>query len=248
MTKKVKDTTPDPQQEGEETMADDNPGKTSVKKSARSRKRSTTDEVAAEKADAQSSQHEGEQEEEEEVKSSAANDDDEGESQEEIARRLAVEQQSNTMARKPLALKMARVMAEVRHVPKNGRNDFHKYDYIMESDLVDRLRGKLAEQGVALLPSIREHVSSQINDHRGKPQNLATITLDITFVDGDSGDSFTTSWVGQGVDSGDKAYYKAYTGAFKYALLKTFLVTAEDDSPRSVRAPSSNYGRSRRRA
>ena len=227
-------------------MADDK-NKTSKKTITRAKKTRSSD---AEQELA--TQEEGEEEvadaSEEVAASSAANDDDESESQEEIARRLAMEQQSNTMARKPLALKMARVMAEVRHVPKNGRNDFHKYDYIMESDLVDRLRGKLAEQGVALLPSIREHVSSQINDHRGKPQNLATITLDITFVDGDSGDSFTTSWVGQGVDSGDKAYYKAYTGAFKYALLKTFLVTAEDDSPRSVKAPSSNYERSRRRA
>ncbi len=44
-----------------------------------------------------------------------------------------------TMA-KPLALKMARVMSEVRHVPKNGRNDFHGYDfYAYSSGSADRL-------------------------------------------------------------------------------------------------------------
>jgi len=150
-----------------------------------------------------------------------------------------------THAAKPLALKMARVMAEVSTVPKNGRNDFHGYDYIMESDLVDQLRGKLAAQGVAIFPSIREHVVSQTQDARGRAQYMATVTLDVTFIDGDSGDQMTTTWVGQGVDAGDKSYYKAYTGAFKYALLKTFLIAGEDDGNPEVRAPRQS---SRRRA
>lgn len=151
-------------------------------------------------------------------------------------------------AANPLALKMARVMAEVRHVPKNGRNDFHKYDYIMESDLVDRLRGRLAEQRVMVFPSVREHTTLPMTDARGKTQYLATVTLDITFIDSDSGDQITTTWVGQGMDNGDKSYYKAYTGAFKYALLKTFLVTAEEElEPRRMRAPRGG-GRNQRYA
>ncbi len=148
-----------------------------------------------------------------------------------------------TMA-KPLALKMARVMSEVRHVPKNGRNDFHGYDYICESDLVDKLRGKLAEQGVAIFPSISEHTVERTKDARGKIQYLATVTLEITFIDGESGDQVTTTWVGQGVDQGDKSYYKAYTGAFKHALLKTFLVTAsEPDQDTRMRSPGPARGR-----
>ncbi|MEM1349448.1 MAG: ERF family protein [Myxococcota bacterium] len=132
---------------------------------------------------------------------------------------------------KPLALKMARVMAEVRNIPKKGRNDFHDYNYIMESDLVDHLRGKLAEQGVAIFPSIREHKVTHVEGQRGRTQYLATVTLELTFIDGETGDQMTTSWVGQGADQGDKSYYKAYTGAFKHALLKTFLITGEAQPP-----------------
>lgn len=131
---------------------------------------------------------------------------------------------------KPLAMKIARVMSELSHVPKNGRNNFLDYNYITESDLVDSLRGKLAEQGVAIFPSILEHKMTTIKDQRGKPQLLATVTVELTFVDGDSGDEFSTIWVGQGIDQGDKGYYKAYTGAFKYGLMKTFLVTGEDET------------------
>lgn len=150
-----------------------------------------------------------------------------------------------TRAAKPLALKMARVMSVVRHVPKRGRNDFHKYTYIQESDLVDRLRGALAAQGVAIFPSIREHVVTQTQDNRGKNQFLATVTLELTFVDGESGDQMTTTWVGQGLDPADKAFYKAYTGAFKHALLKTFLVTPDESSqqPMSGRGGRRQQGR-----
>ena len=130
---------------------------------------------------------------------------------------------------RPLAVKMAEVLGEVGNVPKNGRNDFHGYDYIQESDLVDHLRGKLAAAGIAIFPSIREHVVTQVQDARSRIQYMATVTLDVTFIDGDTGDQMTTTWVGQGVDSGDKSYYKAYTGAFKYALLKTFMVSTGDD-------------------
>jgi hypothetical protein len=134
-----------------------------------------------------------------------------------------------TASQRPLAVKMAEILGEVGNVPKNGRNDFHGYDYIQESDLVDHLRSKLAKAGIAIFPSIREHVVTQVQDARSRIQYMATVTLDVTFIDGDTGDKMTTTWVGQGVDAGDKSYYKAYTGAFKYALLKTFMVSTGDD-------------------
>jgi hypothetical protein len=38
--------------------------------------------------------------------------------------------------------------------------------------------------------------------------------------------------VGEGQDAGDKAVYKAMTGALKYCLLKTFLIPTGDDPER----------------
>ncbi len=141
---------------------------------------------------------------------------------------------------RPLARKMATVLSEVHRVPKNGRNDFHGYDYVYESDLVDHIRDKLAEQGVAIFPSVREHSVAELEDGRGRTQYLTTVTLDVSLVDGESGDQMTTTWVGQGLDSGDKGYYKAYTGAIKYFLLKTFLIsTGDDPETEDVEPPAS---------
>lgn len=138
---------------------------------------------------------------------------------------------------RPLAKKLAQVLADVHRVPKNGRNDFHRYDYVYESDLVDHIRDKLAEQGVAIFPSVTDHSVEEMQDARNKVSYLTTVTLDITLVDGESGDMMTTTWVGQGMDNGDKGYYKAYTGAIKYFLMKTFLISTGDD-PEHEEAPS----------
>lgn len=126
---------------------------------------------------------------------------------------------------RPLATKLARIMGELRHVPKNGYNSFHKYAYTMESDIVDALRGHLAAAGVIIMPSVVGHTVAEAD----RKQTIATVTLELTIIDGESGDSLVSQWVGQGMDQGDKAYYKAYTGAMKYALLKTFLISTGDD-------------------
>lgn len=130
---------------------------------------------------------------------------------------------------RPLAKKLAKVLADVHRVPKNGRNDFHKYDYVTESDLVDHIRDKLAEHGVAIFPSVSSHDVIEVEDQRKRKTYLTTVTLDITMIDGESGDMMTTTWIGQGTDQTDKGYYKAYTGAMKYFLMKTFLISTGDD-------------------
>jgi len=50
-----------------------------------------------------------------------------------------------------------------------------------------------------------------------------------TFTDVDGGEEITTKVAGQGLDAGDKAPYKAMTGALKYALLQSFLLATGDD-------------------
>ena len=53
----------------------------------------------------------------------------------------------------------------------------------------------------------------------------------------------TVKVAGEGLDTGDKAPYKAMTGALKYALLQSFLL-ATGDNPENEPAQS-HYARSR---
>jgi hypothetical protein len=58
---------------------------------------------------------------------------------------------------------------------------------------------------------------------------MARAVMAYTFSDVDSGEEIVAKVAGQGLDSGDKAPYKAMTGALKYALLQSFLLATGDD-------------------
>jgi hypothetical protein len=126
-----------------------------------------------------------------------------------------------------LAAALAQVVGAMNRVPKNGRNSFHKYDYATESDIMDAVRAELAKVGVAIFPSVGE-VKVGEADPKDRLGPVTTVELLVTFVH-ESGEAMTTRWYGQGQDKTDKGYYKAYTGAMKYCLLKTFLMSTGDD-------------------
>lgn len=124
-------------------------------------------------------------------------------------------------------------MANVERIPKTGYNSFHKYHYATESDLVESGRKLLVEQGLVLFNDVREYEITG---------DLATVKIDFTLCDIETGESVTTCIVGQGVDKGDKAFYKAYAGATKYYLMKTFLIPTGDDPESDPATDQRAYG------
>lgn len=125
-------------------------------------------------------------------------------------------------------------MKEVERVPKNGRNEFHGYDFAQEVDILRSVRGKLAELGVLLLTSV-ESASRQ--------DTLTEVQTVHTFIDAESGEQLVVKGYGQGQDKNDKGGPKAITSALKYALLKNLLIPTGDDPEKD--SPESN---GRRRA
>lgn len=121
------------------------------------------------------------------------------------------------------------VMAAVERVPKNGFNKFHNYEYATESDLLKVIRPAMAENGLALFPS-QTHVSEP--DASGN----VTVRVEYTYAHV-SGEVWPHPLVSHGVGNdrakngsdGDKAVYKAVTGANKYMLFKLFQVDTGDD-------------------
>jgi hypothetical protein len=126
----------------------------------------------------------------------------------------------------PLSLtqKLCQVMATVDRIPKTGRNDFHGYNYAEEAVIVEAIRQELASRNVMLYPSLQTRMGAVFVEG-----GITTVMMTYTFVDGDSGETMESAWAGQGQDSGDKGLYKAYTGAQKYFLLKTFLMPTGDE-------------------
>jgi hypothetical protein len=139
-----------------------------------------------------------------------------------------------TIAPSGLITKLAAIMAAVERIPKRGHNDFHHYDYATEADIVSAIRHELASRHVMLLPAITGTTRDAVGE---KGSVLTTLTMEMTFVDGETGETITRPWAGAGTDKEDKGLYKSLTGAVKYFLLKTFLIPTGDDPEQAQAAP-----------
>jgi hypothetical protein len=127
-----------------------------------------------------------------------------------------------------LAKKIAQVMAAIDRVPKNGVNDYHGYEYSTDDDVMQSVRPVMAEHNLIALPSVTERETVEVETNKGT-ETKTYITMEITLIDGDSGQSKTVMWDGEAQDGQDKGLYKAYTSGIKYWALKTFLLSADAD-------------------
>jgi hypothetical protein len=136
--------------------------------------------------------------------------------------------------------KISIVLEGVKRVEKNGMNTFHNYAYATEGDIVDGIRPILAEAGLALWTSIQyqERTIKEVYS-RGKSVGHKTFTkvlVRFTLGDSDTGQTLESEYWGEGEDESDKGLYKAYTGAQKYFLSKTFLISSGDTDPEADHA------------
>jgi hypothetical protein len=126
-----------------------------------------------------------------------------------------------------LAAKIAQVMEAVGYVAKTGTNSAQGYKFVQASAVADKVREQLVKFNVSMTPTQIDVISEGLTPS-GK-QALLTLRFTWTLTDGDSGETLAFQSVGTGADSGDKAAYKAATGALKYALLTAFLIPTGDD-------------------
>jgi hypothetical protein len=128
-----------------------------------------------------------------------------------------------------LRQKLAEVRRRIGYVQKRGFNERNNYSYVTAADLAGAVGDILAELGVVIIPRL-ESISYEPNaGGRSEVARAAQVVMAYTFTDVDTGDEITTKVAGQGLDAGDKAPYKAMTGALKYALLQSFLLATGDD-------------------
>ena len=149
----------------------------------------------------------------------------------------ALEPRANQMT---LRQKMGEVRRRIGYIQRRGYNERHNYNYVAAADIAGTIGDILAELGVVVIPRLE---SITYEPHApGRPERVARVIMPYTFTDEDSGEEITARVAGEGLDVGDKASYKAMTGALKYALLQSFLLATGDD-PEDERTDSrSGFG------
>lgn len=109
---------------------------------------------------------------------------------------------------------------------KGGKNDFDHYKYFSEAQYKELFTELFSECGLELKFTELEYETFEGTQ---KQANGRMPKLEFYLYDTDTGFYETTVITGEGIDKGDKAGYKAYTGALKYYLANTFMVATGDD-------------------
>ena len=114
-------------------------------------------------------------------------------------------------------------------LPKGAHNDYDNYDYFSEAQYKELFTELFSKHGVELVIDEADYGTFDGTD---KQPFGRVVTLACTLIDIDTGYSETSRHTGEGLDRGDKAGYKATTGAIKKFLSSTFLVATKDDPER----------------
>ena len=139
---------------------------------------------------------------------------------------------------KPDNSKLIKALAEacdaVGGVEKKGTNEAQRYKYVKAADIAKAIRHELFGRGIVILQSEHEPDFVEVQlapDRDGKPRSTFEVRIrtDYTLTDGIG--SVTLSGWGVARDSGDKAIWKAKTGALKYFLRGIGLIPDEKEDP-----------------
>lgn len=128
---------------------------------------------------------------------------------------------------------LCNAITHIGTVQKTGYNAFHKYHYASDTDIKRAVQPAFAMNGLAIRPLsvISLDGSGENKSHR----------LDLVIrwrLSHSSGEWMDFEVPSTGMDSGDKAVYKAITGNIKYALAQICIIPTDDDAERDSPSPS----------
>ena len=85
--------------------------------------------------------------------------------------------------------------------------------------MLERVNASLVAHGIASIATPELLNVVDVTTAKGSVEHLATVRMDITLIDKESGEVLSIGGIGSGQDGGDKAVMKAQTAAIKYGRL-----------------------------
>lgn len=121
---------------------------------------------------------------------------------------------------------LRRLLNEKGILQRGGKNDFDHYSYFSEAQYKQLFTELFSTVGLELKFTELEYGTFEGS---AKQANGRMPRIQFDLFDIETGFFESTIITGEGMDKGDKAGYKAYTGALKYFLADTFMVATGDD-------------------
>jgi hypothetical protein len=119
-------------------------------------------------------------------------------------------------------------MSDLDYIRKGSAKVNGQYSFVSHDQVTAAIHPLLIKHRLVIIPSIEDLTQEN---------NRTSIKLCIVFKNPDAkDDAFHVYSYGYGVDNGDKGIGKAYSYAWKYALLKTFCLETGDDPDNDANA------------
>lgn len=139
-----------------------------------------------------------------------------------------------------LVQKIAKVQAGIGEIKKEGYNKIQNYDFVTEAQIKKLVRQPLAKLGVIINPKFKTTNEWNETTKKGGIMHYTSVLGTFEITDGET--TIVGTMPGTGMDSGDKAGYKAETGSQKNYLMQLFMISTGDD-PEQDRVQQPNNGR-----
>lgn len=122
-----------------------------------------------------------------------------------------------------------RIIGDLPAIGKDSQmTEGPRYSYRGIDDIMPHLKQLFARHGVHVTPVFDVLVDELGQTRSGNPQRRVVVKGMFRFTANDG--SFTAAQtIGEALDTGDKAFNKAMTAAFKYAVIQTFAIAGADD-------------------
>jgi hypothetical protein len=121
---------------------------------------------------------------------------------------------------------LRKTLKEKGILKKGKTNDFDNYQYFSEAQYKELFTELFSNNGLELTPNELEYSMFEGTEKQANGRN---VKIEFTLTDIETGFYETSIVTGEGIEKGDKAGYKADTGALKYYLANTFMVATGDD-------------------
>lgn len=117
-------------------------------------------------------------------------------------------------------------------ISKDGVNESQRFSFRGIDQVLDALNGPLVATGLNVFATVKDVVRTERTTSKGGSMTNTLLTVEYRLVSKHDGSEFTTTFVGEASDSGDKGASKALSMAFKYFAFQTFCIPVEgmDDS------------------
>lgn len=129
-----------------------------------------------------------------------------------------------------LQQKKVEAMKLIGQIAKDAKNQQQGFSYLSDEAVTAKVQSVLSSVGIALTPPDVTDISCVSTvTAKGGPWHTVTVKVRMGLADTDTSETESGVIVGIGADSGDKAVYKALTGARKYFFRLIFGIGTGDD-------------------